>query len=701
LKLWNDCFHADLAQESDEDDLARRLEGEEVGALARQRFPGVLVTAGWDELGKALEDTQRLMADPQIPAIHEAAFEWEGVMARVDILRRNEDGTWDVIEVKSVGEAEEVHRLDVAFQGWLLRRAGIPVARTWLMVLNKNYRLQGGTLDLEHLFRMIETSAHAERNAARIEEDVCRFKALLKAGQPLDVTPSKHCTTPYNCAYLSHCTARWPKPPVPVEWMPRYGIVRGMEAHAQGIHSLFDIPERDLKSDLQRRVRACYETQSTWVGPGLAKALEAFQFPIHFLDFEALSSAIPRLEGSGPYEAIPFQWSCHTLDAEGRMTHHEYLVEDTGYPREKLFTALLEVLGEAGSICVYSHYEKRMFDEAIRVHPQMAPRLQAVINRMVDLLPMVREHVYHPGFQGSFSIKSVLPALVPELSYKQLKVQDGLAAVRGFLDMLGTADPVERASKRQDLLAYCGLDTMAMVKVREALIKLAQPCGGVPAGGLAPGRLQMAQAAMESVTTDLDQPAFWGCFFAEFLRSVHPAEFAIKDSGSDQREGALNAAVQNALRKALSEWKHSQIATAMEAPVRVTRRRVAYADVTLFPWIEDPQGGSHWAMANDRRFRVNLEVKWRVQGSIGKSKLNSLMDENAGTRPRYTLVFFFHPEESFNLRGGTEVADSRTVIYAKSEPRSQANLGFANPHLALVVIRAQWPHPERDGHELS
>jgi hypothetical protein len=380
--------------------------------------------------------------------------------------------------------------MDVAYQRWLLGTVGIPVARTWLMVLDKEYRLRGESLDLGSLFRLIDTSAHAERTAIRIEEDVRGFQALLKAGQPPEVTPSRQCTTPYECAYLPHCTAQWPKSPVPVEWMPRYGMVTALEAHGRGIHSLFDIPEKDLKSPLQRRVLECYKTQSTWVGPGLKGALDSFQFPIHFLDFEAMNSALPRLEGSGPYEAIPFQWSCHSLDAEGQLTHHEYLVNDRGYPREKLFSALLDVLGETGSICVYSHYEKRLFNEAATAHPERAPRLQAIIARMVDLLPIVKEHVYHPGFQGSFSIKTVLPALVPELTYKDLHVQDGQAAVRGFLDMLGTADPAERATKRQDLLQYCGLDTLAMVKVREALIRLASSCEHQPTEGRASAEVE-------------------------------------------------------------------------------------------------------------------------------------------------------------------------------------------------------------------
>ena len=474
LKLWYECFCPDLAQPADEASLARRQEGDEVGALARQRFPGALVTAGWDRPSEAREETRRLMADPSVNAIHEAAFEFEGATARVDILRRNDDGTWDLIEVKSVGEAEDVHRRDASFQRWLLGKAGIPMSRTWLMVLNKAYRYQGGALDLTQLFRMIDLSACAERVAPGIEQEVVRFRAVLGASDGPKVSPSSHCYEPYECAYLQHCTAHWPKVDHPVEWLPSYGGKTSMKAHQAGTHSMMDLPPERLNA-LQRRVLDCYKAQSPWVGSGLAKALEAFTFPIHFLDFETVSSAIPRLVGSGPYEAIPFQWSCHTLDEQGRLTHHEYLVDDTSYPREKLFTALLDVLGEAGSICVYyAAFERGKFKDAIREHPHLAERLQPAIDRIVDLNPIVKEHVYHPAFYGSFSIKWVLPALVPELSYKELAVQDGMAAVRGFLDMLGTTDPEAREAKRKDLLDYCGLDTLAMVKVREALIRLAQ-----------------------------------------------------------------------------------------------------------------------------------------------------------------------------------------------------------------------------------
>jgi hypothetical protein len=245
-----------------------------------------------------------------------------------------------------------------------------------------------------------------------------------------------------------------------------------MDLHEEGIHGMLDIPKTRL-SENQILLRNCHESGQPWISPSLTIALDIFEYPIHFLDFESAAAAVPKLVGSHPHEAMPFQWSCHTLHKDGRMTHAEYLADDNAYPRETLFKALLEVLGNKGSICVYSPFEKRMLNEAIRAMPHREWDLQALIKRLVDLHPIVKRHLYLPSFYGSYSIKQVLPALVPELSYETLQVQDGNAAGRAFLELLETEDPALRQAKRADLLAYCSQDTLGMVKIREALLRLA------------------------------------------------------------------------------------------------------------------------------------------------------------------------------------------------------------------------------------
>jgi len=445
--------------------------GDEVGELARQRFPGVLVSEDREHLKEALAETARLVADPSVKAIHEGAFEYNGTLVRVDVLLRRDDGGWDIIEVKSTKQIKEVHRLDASYQRWVLEHSGMKIGKTSLMVLNGDYRYQGGALDLEGLFQIEDISGWAEANAPLIEKKVDRFLTMLRQPEAPKVQPSPHCFDPYECSYYADCTKHWPKSPVPVAWLPGYGPVKWMKCHHEGIHGMLDVP-LDRLTGKQRQIRDCHENQQAWISDGLASAMDAFQFPIHFLDFETLSTAVPKLIGSGPYDVTPFQWSCHTLHENGELTHEEYLAEGNSNPRGPLFRALLKVLGKHGSICVYSHFEEAVLNSAIRALPELAEELRDLIRRLVDLHPIVKNHVYLPAFCGSFSIKDVLPALVPGFSYSELQIQDGVMAGNVFARSLDEPDATVRQALRKDLLAYCGLDTLAMLKIREALLAL-------------------------------------------------------------------------------------------------------------------------------------------------------------------------------------------------------------------------------------
>jgi hypothetical protein len=397
LKLWNYYFCPDLGSDPDADTLARMMEGHEVGELARQRYPGILVDEDRDHLEAAVETTSRLVQDPSIMAIHEGTFVFEGALVRVDVLNRTESGAWDLIEVKSCLEVEEEHRIDASFQRWVLGQAGIPVERTYVMVPDREYCYQGGAYDLEAFFRMVDVTAFAERKAPFIESEVGRFLDMLQQPKAPAVSLSSHCYKPYPCPYLGECTSHWPKATTPIEWLHGVGPIRSMELHAEGIHGMLDIPKTRL-SENQTLLRNCHESGQPWISPDLAKALNVFEYPIHFLDFESTASAVPKLVGSHPHEAMPFQWSCHTLHEDGRLTHTEYLADDNAYPRETLFKGLLEVLGTKGSICVYSPFEKRMLNEAIRAMPHREWDLQGLIKRLVDLLPIVKRHLYLPAF---------------------------------------------------------------------------------------------------------------------------------------------------------------------------------------------------------------------------------------------------------------------------------------------------------------
>jgi hypothetical protein len=242
---------------------------------------------------------------------------------------------------------------------------------------------------------------------------------------------------------------------------------------ADGIDEIQQIPDDFPLTTLQERVREAVIQGSEYISDGLGDLLIAIRYPVYHLDFETFMPAIPRYAGTRPYDSIPFQYSLHVEYEDGRVEHIEFLHTEDSDPREQLAVSLIEALGDEGAVCVYSGYEKRVIGELATQFPQYSERLRAIVGRLWDLLPVVREHYYHPDFHGSFSIKKVLPVLVPELGYHDLGIQDGMAAGVAYLNSRVQPDEVERQKIFTDLRAYCGMDTEAMVRLREALLEKA------------------------------------------------------------------------------------------------------------------------------------------------------------------------------------------------------------------------------------
>ena len=239
-----------------------------------------------------------------------------------------------------------------------------------------------------------------------------------------------------------------------------------------GIQAIGDIPSSYPLSQIQDRIRASVASQQEFISDQLEAGLNDVEYPIHFLDFETIGPAIPRYAGTRPYQTIPFQWSDHILYKDGKLDHREYLCNEDKDPREEFTQTLLYALGTEGSIVIYTSYETGVLNSLIEHFQQYAGELQSVIDRFVDLYAIIRQHYYHPKFYGSFSLKYVLPALVPEMSYENLSIQDGMQASLDYLRMIDHETPENEKDKiRDDLLIYCGQDTLAMVKIRDELLK--------------------------------------------------------------------------------------------------------------------------------------------------------------------------------------------------------------------------------------
>jgi predicted RecB family nuclease len=445
--------------------------GHEVGELATQLYPGgVLIEAPYYQHERAVESTLKAMQDAAVKAIYEAAFMFDGVRIRVDILERAQNEAWNLVEVKSSTSVKEVYYPDVAVQHYVLEGCGLKIGRAGILHINNQYVYDGQNLNLDSLFSFDDLTELSTSMQPQIPGQLDKLKGMLaEDGAPV-VQPSKHCHKPYNCEFWDHCTRDMPK--FWVYDINSIGQEKLEELSGMGIQAIGDIPEAFPLSQIQDRIRVSVTNQQEFVSDQLEAELNDMEFPIHFLDFETIGLAIPRYADTRPYQTIPFQWSNHILFENGKLDHREYLCNEDKDPRAEFTQTLLDALGTEGSIVIYTSYETGVLKSIIEHFPQYADKLQSVIDRFVDLYAIVRRNYYHPKFYGSFSLKYVLPAVVPQMSYKNLSIQDGMQASLDYLRMIDPETPEDEKKRiSNDLLIYCGQDTLAMVKIRDELLK--------------------------------------------------------------------------------------------------------------------------------------------------------------------------------------------------------------------------------------
>lgn len=459
--------------------------GQQIGLKAHLLFPGgVLIDeAPWAHAA-AVARTIALMADANTPAIFEAAFKHDGIRVRVDVLERLPDGSWGLREVKSSTGPKDHHLDDIALQAHVVRGAGVTVSSIELVHVNNAYVRCLDGVEWRAYFVRVDVEAGVEARLAEIPSRLPAMRECLASGQAPFIEPGRQCSSPYGCEYWDQCTAG-----KPVDWiirLPRLSEANATELKALGVEAVSSIPAEFPLTAKQSVIREAIVSDRPYISDDLPRLLTAFGPPACYLDFEAMAPPIPLYQGTRPYQTLPFQWSLHEIDGVGRLGHLEFLADGAGDPRREFAETLIAALRRSYSpIIVYSSYEKSRLRELAEVFPDLRSSLEAVIDRLADLLPVVRQSVYLPAFDFSFSIKTVGPALCPDFGYDDLDgVADGLAAAGAFLQIASGAvvDADETARLRRQLLAYCERDTLAMVKAHAALLELA----GQPTINLAP-----------------------------------------------------------------------------------------------------------------------------------------------------------------------------------------------------------------------
>ena len=468
-RLYWQVHEPELAAVPDAATEAIMQQGHEVGILARQLFPGGVEVCSEGGLDQAIRTTRELIANPEIPAIFEAAFEHDGVVVRVDVLQRRSDGRWRLIEVKSSTSVKEEHFDDVGIQYRVLSRCGLDVGSCCLAHVNRNYIFDGGMVDPWRFFRIRNVTRQVVNLQPKLTFQLRAAFTVLSMPKAPDIAPGNHCTTPVTCEFFDRCNL--PLPDDHVGCLPRIHASAVEELEEIGVQSIHDIPPEFELTEIQRRAATSVQTGKPWFSAELGELLSELKCPLYFLDFETANRATPRFPAMRPYDQLPFQWSVHVQRApEAELEHFEFLATDGSDPRREFISSLCAALGETGNILVYSSFESQRLSELASWFPEFADRIGAIQARLFDLLPIIRVHTYHPAYAGSYSIKSVLPALVPAMTYDGMEVANGQDAGLAWERLVhGGLDQREQERTRTALLDYCRQDTLALVRLLQQL----------------------------------------------------------------------------------------------------------------------------------------------------------------------------------------------------------------------------------------
>lgn len=474
-RLFLKKYCPELAAEPSVGDKARMMDGQEIGVMARLQFPGGVLI---DKFGpNAVEATARAMRDAH--TVFEAQIESAGKLVRVDVLQREGEG-WRVIEVKSSKEPKpkekfkDKHLHDLAYQVLVLREAGVNVTSANLMLVSRNYETgPDGGFDPTKLLAIHNVTAKIEELLVNTEFHSNAMLGVLALEEAPEVETNVGCR---GCGFYDHCHAGQREDDL--VFLPRIQAQKVSKLRSQGVKTIGAIPDDEPLSPIQQRIRSTWLAGKPHVEPRLAEELDRLRYPLYLIDFETTQWAIPLLPLSSSYLPIPFQWSCHVLESpDAAPVHREFLYRGAEDPRPAFATSLLECLEPAAMIAIYSSYEKSIVKALDHQGVPHADELQKILSeRVVDFRRVVEDHVYLRQFHGSFSLKSVLPALSPEHNYDDLNIRDGEAAAAEYKRMIAATTPQEESERiARDLLAYCKRDTEAMVVLLNALRRLVSP----------------------------------------------------------------------------------------------------------------------------------------------------------------------------------------------------------------------------------
>ncbi len=447
-------------------------QGTNVGLLSQQLFPNGADASPSDhfKIQESVTKTREFIDNGET-IIYEATFQFNGVLVALDILVKDNEG-WKAYEVKSSTSISETYINDTAIQYYAITNSGIELKDISIVYINNQY-VKNGDIDVKELFTVESVLERVKLVVPTIPYQIESFKTLIAQDSVPEIDIGIHCSTPYSCDFMGHC---W-------KHIPEYSIfnisnlytTKKFELYENGIISFDQLDLNSSKLNPNQLLQVTSELNNTTFidRNNIIEFLKGFEYPLYYLDFETMTSAVPIFDKSRQYHQFVFQYSLHIQKENGELENIEYLAEASPNidPRINFVKQLINDCGSNGDILVYNiGFERGKLNDLITMFPMYTYEIINIIGRLKDLMiPFQKKWYYTPEMKGSYSIKYVLPALVPELSYQDLEIKEGGTASSIFTQMVNGEFEGDINKARMDLLEYCKLDTYAMVKILEKL----------------------------------------------------------------------------------------------------------------------------------------------------------------------------------------------------------------------------------------
>jgi hypothetical protein len=477
--LWLKKYKKDVLTPPDAATEAVFETGNKVGDLACKLFPNGK-EASYDDttFDEKIALTKQWM-DEGVENIYEATFKYDDILVMVDILHKGDDD-WEIYEVKSSTEVKDVYLHDASIQQYVLNGCGLKISKVGIVHINSGY-VRGDELEVDKLFCIVDVTESVKILQGDIPMRLLEFGRMLADKERVpNIDIGTHCTNPYECDAMSYCWAHIPE--YSIFNISRLRSDKKFELYQSGVVSFEQLSEEDImnmSAGQQIQIQSELTQESIINHEAIKSFVGSLTYPIYHLDFETFQQAVPHWKGISPYMQIPFQFSVHIEHSDGGLEHREFLAAIGEDPRESLAKALVDTIPMDVTVLAYNmSFEKGVIRKLAEQFPELSVHLNNIHNNIKDLMtPFQNRDYYEPSMRGSYSIKYVLPSLVPQMkeAYKKLSlVHNGGEAMDAFARLQGMQDEDEAKRLREALLAYCKLDTLAMVKVLERLREVAR-----------------------------------------------------------------------------------------------------------------------------------------------------------------------------------------------------------------------------------